>query len=133
MMRTPKTPTMPTFWRAAPFVVLVLIAAAAFGSAWHRDRVDRARADQAAAKADRLDRYCHLMRTTVENARQLAATDRAGVAIWNDLVMYDARALVPCLHDEAIPSDRELVACADGDAACVRHNADAALMWFERE
>lgn len=124
----------------APFLVLAVIVAAAFGSTWLHDRRDRDRTDRAAAKAARLDRYCHLMQTTVTNARELAVdraggitADRAGVALWNDLVMYDARALVPCLRDETVPlqdGEHGFGACADGDAACVRSHAAAALMWF---
>jgi hypothetical protein len=128
-MMNDHAPRMPPFWRIAPFAVLIGLAAAGFGSAVWRGREVQARADRDAAKAERLDRYCHLMQTTVQNARQLTG-ERAGVAIWNDLVMYDARALVPCLRDEAIS---ELAACADGDATCVRRNADTALRWFERE
>jgi hypothetical protein len=124
MMRTPTIPTMPTFWKVAPVVMLLLIAAAPLGSAWQRGHIDGAR--DANVKAERLDRYCHLMQTAVQDARQLT-TDRGGVAIWNDLTMYDARALAPCLRAGGASS---ISACADGDVTCVRTHAATALLWF---
>ena len=149
--RAIKAPPLPRFWRIAPFAVLAIIASAAFGSTWMHDHDRAAGVELAEAKAARLDDYCSLIHGTVRSMAQPDTEIRRGdrvyhvevmgqpttIDIWNDLVMYDARALTPCLR---AGGERVVTGCpaADytgGDAdrrayACVVINAQAALAWF---